>query len=655
MMISRITHSLLLITLVLGLVFGAPAAAAQAQAPATPRGPISPLITVDSDETPEPGITPSPEPTNPTASTDEPTNPSTPRPIPTVNAGSIQTVNTERFPVIHKLSGTITPENSFDAVQWTVEQGGDSAYLANPNSLVTDVHIQAPGTYVFRLTAMQLNSEGGLVAAASNVTTVTVTGPSAPQYSRPLLVIDSYSYGGDAVTPNTNFTLTLRLANRGGSPANNIVATFGGTDFIPQNTGGVVAVSELGGGAKVDVAQPMLASSALLGMPVGSVTVGLTYTDSQGNTYTENFTLSINVKQPSYGPAQPTATPTLAPVSAQLVIGEYETDVESLQPGSIFNLRLTVQNLGARDAKAVSMILGGGTLPANGQDGTPGPGGVSGSGSDTSIFAPLGSSNIVYLGDLPAGESLSTESQLIVNVTANPGAYPLKISFVYTDEKGSRAVDDQVITLLIYRVPQIDVSFYTDPGIFYTGQFGMLPLQVTNIGRSSALLGTMRVTAEGAEIMNGQVSIGALEPGGYYPLDAQIIPQTAGPLDLLITISYTDDFNQLREVTQTLTINVEEMTFDPGIDPVTGFPIDPVTGLPIDPNTGMPVDPTTGMPGGNPGGQGSETIWQTLVRVLKGLIGLDSGPVQASPMNGGFEGRPDVAPMDGGVIVGPKG
>jgi len=32
---------------------------------------------------------------------------------------------------------------------------------------------------------------------------------------------------------------------------------------------------------------------------------------------------------------------------------------------------------------------------------------------------------------------------------------------------GERIVDDQVITLLVYSLPKVEIGFYRDPGIFY--------------------------------------------------------------------------------------------------------------------------------------------------------------------------------------------
>ena len=127
-------------------------------------------------------------------------------------------------------------------------------------------------------------------------------------------------------------------------------------------------------------------------------------------------------------------------------------------------------------------------------------------------------------------------------------------------------MDDQVITLLVYKLPQVEVNFYRYPGIFFAGQMGQLPLQVTNLGRSLAVLGNMKVTAENAEVTNNVALVGALDAGGYFTLDPNLVPYQPGPLELKITVNYTDDFNQPRSIEQTLTIDVMEMVIEPPID-----------------------------------------------------------------------------------------
>ncbi|MHB8933965.1 MAG: COG1361 S-layer family protein [Bellilinea sp.] len=432
----------------------------------------------------------------------------------------------------------------------------------------------------------------------------TLTEASPPAPTRPLLMIESYSIGADSITPGQRFDLTLRLSNISQHDtdfARNIVLSYSGADFLPVDTGGVRAIPEMDPEEKLNVVQPFIASSSLAGSRYGSITVNVSYTDLAGTAqYTEAFTITINLSQPAYtgGSARPTATPT-AVSRPQLVVGSYDTDVDPLQPGSMFTLDLAVTNLGNADSRGVTMVLGGGSADT----GTPGAGGVSGGSSDLSTFAPLGSSNLVFLGDLPAGGTIETSVPLVVNVTASPAAYAFKISFVYDDTKGVRQSNDQIITLLVFQLPQVEISYYRDPGVFMTGNMNMLPLQITNVGRKSAVLGNMKVTSANADLSNNVTTLGVLEPGYPFTQDVNVMPYQAGTLDLEITVNYTDDFNQPRFIVQTMTIEVMEM---PTPEP---FPPD-----------GEGIPPDGGMSGG------PETFWQKVVRFFKGLFGLDSSP-----------------------------
>lgn len=446
----------------------------------------------------------------------------------------------------------------------------------------------------------------GSSEVASLSLTTTAQRPTPPASGRPLLVLDSYGVTGDAeITPGQQFELRLTVVNRGQDFARNVLITFGGNDFLPVDTGGVRALNEVDPNEKVNVFQPLIANPSLSGQTVATLSVAVAYTNLDGSeSFTETLTITINLKKPSSGgPARPTATPTLVS-RPQLVVSAYRTDVDPLQPGAIFNLELEVRNLGTANARSVTMVLGGGAS-VNDQ-GTPVPGS-----SELSTFAPLGASNLVFLGEVPVGVTVTTSQKLIVNVTANPGAYPFKISFIYDDEKGARQINDQVITMLIYQLPQVEVGFYRDPGFFYTNQPTQLPLQVTNLGRKTAVLGNMRVTSPNAEITNNVTLVGSLEPGGYFTLDAMAMPFQPGPMDIEININYTDDFNQPRTITQTLSVEVIEMpTPEP---PTDGFP-------PVGPE--IPVE---------------ETLWQKVLRFLRGLVGLDSAqptPAPYQPMPG---------------------
>ncbi len=433
--------------------------------------------------------------------------------------------------------------------------------------------------------------------------------PTLPA-SRPLVLLSSYSTDTDPLQPGSNLSLHINLVNNGQHNAVNIVLAFTPGDLIPRDTGGVISVDRLAPGEKKGIDQAMLAGDALPPGGVANLALEITYTDeTDGTPYTGSFALVFHVASPTYVYSGPTRTPT--PVTEQrpqLVIASYSADVDTLQPGTPFNLTLEVRNLGTTNAHNVILVLGGGVTADTGASGTPQPGGggVSGASGEFTHFAPLGSSNIVYLGDLASGTATSSTQKLIVNTSTDPGAYSVKFSVVYSDEKGERYVDEQVITLLVYKLPVVEINFYRQPDTLFMGQPGQLPLQIVNLGRSSVILGSMKVSVEGAELSNDTTLVGPLDPGGYFPLDTTIIPSQSGPLDIKITVTYTDDFNQPQEITQTLNVVVQEAPpMEPGLGPDGSGLSDKPVELP-------------------------ETFLQKALRFFKGLIGLDSGKSQPS-------------------------
>ncbi|MCW5846387.1 MAG: IPT/TIG domain-containing protein [Anaerolineae bacterium] len=464
--------------------------------------------------------------------------------------------------------------------------------------------------------------------------------PAPTDFVRPLLVVASYGASAPQITPGQNLDFEMTLANAGQAPATNVVATFSSGDFVPRDTGGVRALGTLGPGQTARFWQPLFATADLRGSATAVLKVVATYTDVNGQSYESSFELSFPVV-PSGGGGGPAATATPTPTTTptpgprqrpQLVVTTNTTDPAQLQPGSRFALNLTVGNLGQADARNVTLILGGGSGGGSSTvDGTPESGGLAGAGGSFTEFAPIGSSNVSPLGNLAVGDSRDTSLQLIVNTTTKPGAYPVKVSFVYTDDKGVNYVDDQVITLLVFQTPQVEMDFYTQPPPLFAGQPGGLPLQLVNTGRNSVIFGNFSVTADEAELTNNAIFVGALEPGGFFPLDALITPFEAGPLELLLSVNYTDDFSRPAVITQTLTIEVmEEIPFEP-VDPgLEGGGSGEGGDVPVDENGG-----------------GQESLLDRLWRFLRGLFGLGSEP------GGGEQPGEEFVPVEPGFEVEP--
>ncbi|MEK6587237.1 MAG: hypothetical protein AABY97_00145, partial [Chloroflexota bacterium] len=296
-----------------------------------------------------------------------------------------------------------------------------------------------------------------------------------------------------------------------------------------------------------------------------------------------------------------------------------------LKPGSVFNLAVRVANVGGSEARSVTLIIGGGTV-ASGPSGTPGAaaGGVSGTGG-LEHFAPLGESNVAYLGDLAPGAHLTSIHALIVNSTTALGAYPLRISLIYSDTGAKLYTDDQTITLLVYSPPILEIGFYQPPDPLFLGQPGSLPIQVLNLDRKAAILSRVRVASDGAEILNSELPIGYLDTGLSFTIDSQAIPFQAGPLEIVVSVDYIGDFNEPQVIQQTLTLDVLEA------EPIPEFPGG---------EGGPAVGPKLAQP---------ETFWDKLLRFLRGLLGLDSAPAETTPV----EGIPTEEPIQ--IIPGAPG
>jgi hypothetical protein len=444
--------------------------------------------------------------------------------------------------------------------------------------------------------------------------------------------VDSYSGTRDRISSGKSFTVTLKVTNHGTVGASNVIITFTSGDFVARGTGGVQTITNLAAGDSVTISQDLTAASTVEGKAVAYITSAIAYTDGSGTAYNSEATLAFGVistpTAEAGGGSAATSTPTSSK-RAQLVIMGYQADVNPLQPGTTFKLGLDIQNVGSITAKNVTMIMGGGGAGNNSSDtGTAVPGGVAGSSGEFTNFAPIGSSNVQSLGSVKSGDKISASQQLIVNVSTNPGTYPVKFSFVYTGDDGKQYQDDQVITLLVYRLPLVEISFYRTVDPQTVGMPGVLPIQVVNLSRNSTILGNMTVTTDAGEVSNNTLLVGNLDAGGSYPLDVAFTPSTAGKAEIKVNINYTDDFNQPRQQEFKLSVDVADapvMEITPGAD----------GGMPTD----MPAQP--------------ETFWQKVVRFVKGIFGLDSSaptqPTDSAPVDGGGGGG------GGGGPVGPKG
>lgn len=522
-------------------------------------------------------------------------------PIPAYAAHAITSVVPAQ--VVNNASTTVTVNGSgFSAGTAVVLLNGSALSTTVVNDAVLTAVVPA-GFAVGCHTVVVSNGVLGDLDATWNCLDVLAPTPTPPPTSttaplpfvRPQLVVKSTTTKG-AVQTNQEFKLNVAVQNDGTSAAYSVQAVVSSADLVPLKNGGISVLGTLNAGEQSAVVQSFLVNTSIYGQTIVVVDLTLTYYDDKGTSFSDKFSLTINASGGvSGGVPAATSTPT-GVKSSQLVISGYSSDVELLQPGDTFTIAMTVQNVGNARAQRVTMIIGGGSGGTS--SGTPQPGGVSGGSGDFANFAPVGASNVQSLGDLGAGDRTEAKQQLIVNVSTNPGAYPMKVTFSYLNDKNEVINDEQVITLLVYSLPNLDISFYRPPDPFFQGQSGVLPIQVVNLGRRISVLGTLNVSAPTGQIENGTSLVGSLDAGGYFTIDSFFTPDQAGTNTLEVTIDYLDDFNQPRTITRSLDVEVAENiveTPDPFED-------------------------------GGPVIEEDESLLQKAWRFILGLLGLDSAP-----------------------------
>jgi hypothetical protein len=506
---------------------------------------------------------------------------------------------------VNNVSTTITVNGSgFSAGSAVVLLNGSALSTTVVNDAVLTATVPA-GFAVGCHTVVVSNGVGGDPDATWSCLDIVAPTPTPPPtattaplpFVRPQMVVNATTTKGTVQT-NSEFKINVNLENAGTATAYSVQATLSSSDLVPLKNGGVTVLGAVGAGSNVGLAQNFLVSGQIYGQKIVVVDLMLTYYDDKGASYSDKFTLSITASGGvSSGVAAATSTPT-GVKSSQLVITGYSTDIDPLQPGEQFALKVNVQNVGNAKAQRITMIVGGGSGGTS--SGTPQPGGVSGGSGDFANFAPVGASNVQSLGDLGAGGLVEANQKLIVNVSTNPGAYPMKITFSYLNDKNEVINDEQVITLLVHSLPNLDVSFYQSPGVLFTGQPGALPIQIVNVGKRLAVLGNVKIESDQGLVENGSGLVGSLDVGGFFTIDSLFTPDQTGKVPLKVTIDYVDDFNQARSITKMLEVEVEELVSEESPDDAGG-------------NGGL-EEPAP------------ESIWQKIKRFILGLLGLDSSP-----------------------------
>ncbi|MFQ6101333.1 MAG: IPT/TIG domain-containing protein [Anaerolineae bacterium] len=382
-------------------------------------------------------------------------------------------------------------------------------------------------------------------------------------HGRPQLVIEAAQTEPAVLGPGDGFSLTLRLANRGSRTATQVMVGAASADLaVPAGGSNVVAIDRLGIDQVVTATLPLVLGEVTRAGRL-NLEIALDCSDYNGGSYTTRQSVGLEVS-------------TALADRPQLIIASYRTAPESLAPGDTFTLTLEVSNVGGGDARRLTLTLGG-----EGEGGM-GP------------FAPLHSSNVKFVPRLAAGDTVVVTQQLVVDGGADAGAYSLPVALAFDDARGTRHSDSQLISLLVRRRPHFQIDFYRPVETATVGVPFVLPVEVTNIGRTLVNVSTLELTSKQLEVSEGSLYLGPLDGGTSGSLEATAVAHEGGMAEVVVSVHYLDDFEQPQVMTQTLTVEVEESPETP--------------------------------PGAEQVSEGEEEagFWEKVLRFLRGLLGLGS-------------------------------
>lgn len=416
----------------------------------------------------------------------------------------------------------------------------------------------ASGTYNLQVNLSANDWEGNHYEYPQSVVVEVIGGGTG----RPQLIIEAAHTSPPVLGPGDTFSLTLRLANRGSRTASGVLVGVVSSDLaVPAGGSNMVAVERIGVGQQVTVTLPLVLGEVTQAGHQG-LAISLQYGDYSGGAFSDQQSVGLEVS-------------TALADRPQLLIAGSRTDPAVLAPGDLFTLTLELSNVGGGEARRVTLTIGG--------EG----------GSQMKPFAPVASGNVRFVPRLAASSSVEVVQRLVVDGSANPGAYTLPVAMAYDDARGTRHTDLQVISLLVYRRPHFQIDFYRPVEGATVGIPFPLPIEVINLGRTMINVSTLEVTSEQLEISDGSLYVGPLDGGTSGSLEATAVAPQGGTVEILVTVHYLDDFDQPQTVTQTLTVEVEQPQEPP-------------------PEAAQAAEET------------KEGFWDRVLRFLKGLLGLGS-------------------------------
>ncbi|GAB4453581.1 MAG: hypothetical protein Kow00120_23510 [Anaerolineae bacterium] len=351
------------------------------------------------------------------------------------------------------------------------------------------------------------------------------------------VILGAYAIDPDPAAPGEPINVRVTVENLGNETARQVTLRVagGGGVLLAGPQGDTFSVGDLAAGASVALDLPLVVSAEAKAGPQAQP-VTLTYVQDGDATQVDD---SMTVNVVSAGAPE-----------ALLLLASYETGKEALQPGDRFTLDVTLQNVG--NAEAANLLVTFGTVESTTGSGTGGD--TQTNTTPSSTFAPLGSGGRHYVGAIePEGGTASVTQEFIVNGSVKSGIYSLPITLNYQKPDGTAVKESLSASLIVIAPPRLQVSLQSPvPESAPVGEPFPVALEVLNVGDTSVNLTGARVTVENGEVLEGaEIALSPLKATEDVSVSALVMPLGEGPVEVTVTLLYTDDLNREQAIVNT--------------------------------------------------------------------------------------------------------
>jgi hypothetical protein len=262
-----------------------------------------------------------------------------------------------------------------------------------------------------------------------------------------------------------------------------------------------------------------------------TLTASASYKDIEGTRFYQTYQLPLNLDSAA------------AIRNTIITIESMEVKQESIQPGDIFTIDLTIKCSGADSYNLLSSI----------------------NFAATSMISPV-SPTIVSLGDLEVEDTVTASYQLLASGDISAGQYSVPSTISYTNSKGLPGTLSESFTLLVDGLIEFDLLDIPTEMV-PAGETSELEADLLLIGTESVQFVSIGVVEDSVieRVSGSDEYIGAVDPDSPIPFDIKYKVKEGvqqGTHDLKLNVQYRDHLNKEHTDVLDLTIDVGEETED---------------------------------------------------------------------------------------------